>query len=63
MSGGILPMTDENPQLLKLKHPEAKDTSQKALLQGPIQKMLPIVYDGIDEELIKKAAIRTKGSS
>ena len=54
MSGGILPLTDETLQLLELKHPDAKDTSQQALLQGPIQKMRPIVYDDIDEELIKK---------
>ena len=60
MSGGILPLTDETLQLLMLKHPDAKDTSQQGLLQGPIQKMHPIVNDDIDEELIKKAAIRTK---
>ena len=60
MSRGILPLTDENPQLLKLKHPEAKHTSQKALLQGPIQKMLLIVYDGIDEALIKKNSNKNK---
>ena len=63
MSGGILPLTDETLQPLKLKHPDAKETSQQALLQGPIQKMHPIVYDVIDEELIKKAAIRTKRGS
>ena len=33
MSGGILPLTDETLQLLELKHPDAKDTSQQALLQ------------------------------
>ena len=59
----ILPLTDETLQLLKLKHPDAKDTSQQALLQVPIQKMHPIVYDDIDKELIKKAAIGTKGGS
>ena len=59
----ILPLTDETLQLLKLKHPDAKDTSQQALLQVPIQKMHPIVYDDIDEELIKKAAIGTTGGS
>ena len=30
MSSGILPLTDETLQLLKLKHPDAKDTSQQA---------------------------------
>ena len=59
----ILPLTDETLQLLNLKHPDAKDTSQQGLLQVPIQKMHPIVYADIDEELIKKAAIGTKGGS
>ena len=27
MSGGILPLTDEIPQLLELKHPDAKSTT------------------------------------
>ena len=63
MRGSILPVTDETLQLLELKHPDAKDTSQQALLQGPIQNMHPIVFDDIDEELIKNAAIRTKGGA
>ena len=54
MSGGILPLTDETLQLLELNHLDAKDTSQQALLQWPIQKMHPIVYDDTDKELIKK---------
>ena len=35
----------------------------QTLLQVPIRKMHPIVYDDIDEELLKKAAIRAKGGS
>ena len=60
MSGGILPLTDEILQLLELKNPDAKDSSQQVLLQGPIQKMDPAAYEDINEELIKKAEIRTK---
>ena len=48
---------------LKLKHAHAKNSSQQWLLQGPIQKMHPILYDDIDQGLIKKAAIRTKGGA
>ena len=33
MSGGILPQTDEAFQLLELKDPDAKGTSQQTLLQ------------------------------
>ena len=63
ISGGILLLTDETLQLLESKHPDAKDTSQQTLLQGPILKIHPIVYDDIHEELIKKAAIRAKGGA
>ena len=48
MSSGIPPLTDETFQLLKLKYPDVKDTSQQALLQGPIKKMHPIAYDDSD---------------
>ena len=54
MSGGILPLTNETLPLLELKHTDAKGTSQQAILQGPLQRIHPIVYDDIDEELIKK---------
>ena len=48
MSSGIPPLTDETFQLLKLKYPDVKDTSQQALLQGPIKKMHPIAYGDSD---------------
>ena len=48
MSSGIPPLTDETFQLLKLKYPDVKDTSQQALLQGPMKKMHPIAYDDSD---------------
>ena len=63
MSGRILTLKDGTLQLLNLKHPDGKDTSQQALLQGPIQKMHPVMCDDIDAELIKKAAIRARGGS
>ena len=37
MSCGVLLLTDETLQLLELKHPDAKDTSQQGILQGPIK--------------------------
>ena len=54
MNGGILPLTDEKLQLLELKHPDAKDPTQQIILQGPIQKIHPTVYQDIDDKLIKK---------
>ena len=43
MSGVVLPLTDETLQLLELNYPDAKDTSQQVLLQGPTQKLHSIV--------------------
>ena len=42
MSSGIPPLTDETFQLLKLKYPDVKDTSQQALLQGPKKKCIQL---------------------
>ena len=52
MNNGILPLSDE------AKHPKAKITNTEALLHCP--KIHSVVYD-IDEELILKATIKTKG--
>ena len=41
-----------NTSVIRVKHPDAKDTSQQALMKGPIQKMHPIVYDDIAQEVI-----------
>ena len=40
MSGGILPLIDETLQLLELRHPDAKDKSQQALLQDQYKKCI-----------------------
>ena len=61
MSNGILPLSDETLQILSLKHPEAQQAHHEALLQGPKKQIHSIVYEDIDENLVKKAAIKTKG--
>ena len=55
MSGGILHLINET-LIVRVKSFCCKRHFQR----GPIQKLHPILYDNIDEELIKKAAIRTK---
>ena len=35
----------------------------EVLIEGPVRKIHPIVYDYIDESLILKAAMLTKGGS
>ena len=48
MSNGILPLTDATLQLLKLKYPESREPPPVVLIEGPIRKIHPIVYDDID---------------
>ncbi len=63
MSGGVLPLNDQTIQLLRQKHPEARDTNEHNLLNGPIQHIDPIVFETIDEEMVLKAALSTQGGS
>ena len=61
MSNGILPLSDETLQILSLKHPEAQEAHHEAVLQGTKRQMHSIIYEDIDEDLVKKAAITAKG--
>ena len=63
MSNGILPLNDKALTMLKQKHPEANEPPQEVLLQGPTRPVHPIVYEDMDESLILKAAMLTKGGS
>ena len=63
MSNGILPCTDATRQLLKQKHPESREPSREVLIEEPVRKIYPIVYDDIDKSLILKAAMLTKAGS
>lgn len=47
MSNVILPLSDENLQLLHLKHPEHQEAHNEVLLQGSIKQVHSIVYDDI----------------
>ena len=55
-SGGILPLNEETLKKLKEKHPEA-------LLQGEIKRSHPVIYKRITGEIVRKAAIETKGAA
>ena len=61
MSNGILRLTDETLHLLRTTHPKMQKTHEEVLLQGPIKQVHPVVYEPIGEELISKAALKTKG--
>ena len=61
MTNGILPLTDDL-NLLRTIHSEMQNTHEEVLLQGPIKQVHPVVYEAIEEALISKAALKTKGS-
>ena len=63
MKDGILPLNIQTPNSLKEKHPESKDASTDILLTNISQRVHPIKFAGIDEEMVRKAAIKTKGGS
>ena len=61
MSNGILPLTDTTLQLLKQTYPESREPPPEVLIEGPVRKIHPVVYDDIGESLISKAGMLTKG--
>ena len=61
MSNGILPLTDAKLQLLKQTYPESREPPPEVLIEGPVRKIHPVVYDDIGKSLISKAGMLTKG--
>ena len=62
-SGGVLSLTDEVMTQLQLKHPNPQPAKSGSLLFGPFDDEFPeSVYSGINGELVRQAALRTKGS-
>ena len=63
MQDGILPLNSETLNKLKEKHPKSKNANNDVLLTSVPQDVHPIMFAGIDEEMIRKAVIKTKGGS
>ena len=62
MKNGVLPLNKDTISKLTQKHPKGKTVSQDILLNGPLQKIHPVKFQSIDEKMIRKVAIRTKGA-
>ena len=58
-SGGVLPLTDDVVRQLKEKHPDAQRAKLRSLLFGPVEDIPDSVYQGINGELVREAALRT----
>lgn len=63
MKGDLLPLNAQTLQLLKQKHPEAKSASPTCVLEGPVEKTNPVIFEEIDGILIRKMAISVQGSA
>ena len=62
-SGGVLSLTDEVMSQLKQKHPNPQSAKLGSLLFGPIDdQYLETVYTEINGEMVRQAALRTKGA-
>ena len=61
-SGGILEVNDEVLQNLIEKHPSSQGQNTLAILEGPIHKIEPVIFEEIDGSYIQKAAFQTRGS-
>ena len=59
----ILSLNNETLNKLKEKHPKSKNVNNSILLTGVPQDAHPIMFAGLDEEMIRKAAIKTNGGS
>ena len=60
--GRVLPLTDDVTRQLREKHPEAQKAKIGSLLFGPVEDIPDTIYQQINGELIREAALRTKGS-
>ena len=59
----ILSLNNETLNKLKEKHPKSKNVNNSILLTGVPQDVHLIMFAGLDEEMIRKAAIKTNGGS
>ena len=58
-----MPLNKETLELLVQKHLEPRKPSPNILIQGPTRPIYPVAYDDMDESVIMKASILTKGGS
>ena len=60
--GGVLTLTDDVMRQLHEKHPEAQDAKLGSILFGPVEEVHDSLYQQINGEMIREAALRTKES-
>ena len=63
MQIGILPLNQKTLHQLKQKHPKGKEAELDVLLADTPEQVHPIKFDAIDADLVKGAAVRTRGGA
>ena len=63
MRNGILPLNNETLNLLRLKHSDPKDAYESVMLSDVPERIHPVKFEVIDAEMIRKAAMKTRGGS
>ena len=62
-SSGVLSLSDDVIKVLKTKHPDGVKADETVLLSGEVPFVDPVMFHDLDETVICKAAIRTKGAA
>ena len=63
MQNGILLLNQKTANQLKQKHPQVKEAVLDVLLTDTPEQVHPIKFDAIDADLVKRAAVRTRGGA
>ena len=63
ISNSILTLDDKTLSLLKQKHPASSELNEEVLLRGEKPPVHPVVFEDIDESMVKEATLKTKGGS
>ena len=63
ISNGILPLDDMTLSLLKQKHQASSELNEEVLLRGEKPSVHSVVFEDIDDSMVKEAALKTKGGS
>ena len=54
---------DETVSILKALHPDAADTSNVAMLRGPVDKVEHVIFDSIDADMIQSVIKHISGAA
>ena len=59
----ILPLDDNTLIILKQEHPASSELNKEVLLRGEKPSVHPVVFEDTAENMVKEAALKTKGGS